>query len=253
MRRLLAAVAIAAAPLFTLVPSMAAPPGQGGGFNLRFGGFFPSGSSDFWEWNETQFTLDHSDFNGPSGDVGYTASINNFFEFDVNAGFYFGSTRSADRFITDTNQVSILHDSRLAIFPVTVGFRVLPAGRYARRGAEGKHYVRRPVPYIGAGVGMAYWQYEEEGDFAFLDATSPTGLSVFFDRLQDTGLEFEKHAMIGIEFPVAPEWNLTFEVRQSWAEATLNSTFPSLALSPQNPQRLDLGGTSVFFGGSLRF
>jgi hypothetical protein len=78
-------------------------------------------------------------------------------------------------------------------------------------------------------------------------------LSVFFDRLQDTGLEFEKHAMIGIEFPVSPEWNLTFEVRQSWAEATLNSTFPSLALSPQNPQRLDLGGTSVFFGGSLRF
>jgi hypothetical protein len=100
---------------------------------------------------------------------------------------------------------------------------------------------------------MAYWQYEEEGDFAFLDAGSPTGLSVFYDRLQDTGLEFEKHVMLGIEFPVSPEWNLTFEVRQSWAEATVDSGFPSLALELQPPQELDLGGTSVFFGGSLRF
>lgn len=253
MRRLFAAVTIAAAPLLTLAPSMAAPPGQYGAFNMRFGGFFPSGSSDFWHYNEANFTLDHSDFNGPSGGVGYTASINNYVEFDVNADFYYGSTRSADRFITDTNGVSILHDSRLSIFPFTVSFRVLPAGRYGRRGAEGKHYVRRPVPYLGVGVGMDYWQYEEEGDFAFPDASSPTGLSVFYDRLQDTGLEFEKHAMAGIEFPVSPEWNLTFEVRQSWAEASVNSGFPSLALALQTPQKLDLGGTSVFFGGSLRF
>jgi outer membrane protein with beta-barrel domain len=253
MRRLLAAVAIAAAPLLTVVPSSAAPPGQAGGFNLRFGGFFPSGHSDFWDWNESEFTLDHSDFNGPTGGIGYTASINNYFEVDVNSDFYFGSTRSADRFITDTNGLTILHDSRLGIFPVTVGFRVLPAGRYTRRGAEGKHYVRRPVPYFGAGIGMEYWQYEEEGDFAFPDPGSPTGFSIFYDRRQDSGVEFEKHAMLGIEIPVSPEWNLTFEVRQSWAEATLNEAFPSLIFSVQNPHNLDLGGTSVFFGGSLRF
>lgn len=253
MRRLFAAVAIAAAALVTFGPSMAAPPGQTGAFNLRFGGFFPTGSSDFWEYQESNYTLDHSDLNGPTGGVGYTASINNYFEFDVNADFFYGSTRSADRFITDENSNSILHDSRLAIFPFTVGFRVLPAGRYGRRGAEGKHYVRRPVPYIGGGIGMSYWQYEEEGDFVFADAGSPTGLSVFYDRLQDTGLEFEKHAMIGIEFPVSPEWSLGFEVRQSWAEATVDPGFPSTALSLQTPQKLDLGGTSVFFGGSLRF
>jgi hypothetical protein len=232
---------------------MAASPSQNGGVNFRFGGFFPTGSSDFWDWNEAIFTLDHSDFIGPAGGVGYTASITNYFEFDVNADFYAGSTRSAHRFITDTDGFSILHDSRLAIFPFTAGFRVLPAGRYARRGAEGKHYVRRPVPYLGAGIGMAYWQYEEEGDFAFADSTSPTGFSIFYDRVKDSGLEFEKHAMLGIEFPVAREWNLTFEVRQSWAEATLNENFPSLTDSLQNPRKLDLGGTSVFLGGSMRF
>jgi hypothetical protein len=253
MRRLLAVLALTTAVSATLTPSTAAPPNQSGAFNFRFGGFFPTGSSDFWEYQEANYTLDHSDFNGPTGGVGYTASINNYFEFDVNADFYYGSTRSADRFITDENQNSILHDTRLAIYPVTVGFRVLPAGRYGRRGPEGRHYVRRPVPYIGGGIGGAYWQYEEEGDFAFLDAGSPTGLSVFYDRVQDSGLEFEKHVMLGIEFPVSPEWSLGFEVRHSWAETTVGSGFPSVALELQPPQKLDLGGTSVLFGASLRF
>jgi hypothetical protein len=255
MRRLFAAVAIVVATLFAVGPAAAAPPGQDGGFNFRFGGFFPTGSSDFWEYKETYYTLDHSDLNGVTGGVGYTAAINNYFEFDVNADFYAASIRSADRFITDQDQFPIFHDSRLAIFPVTVGFRVLPAGRYARRGPEGKHYVRRPVPYFGAGIGMSYWQYEEEGDFGFFDPTptEPDRVSIFYDRLKDSGLAFEKHAMLGIEFPVAPEWNITLEVRQSWAEASLSDLFPSTALGPGSPHRLDLGGTSVFLGGSLRF
>ncbi len=242
MRRLFAAASIVVATLAAVGPAAAAPPGQDGGFNFRFGGFFPTGNSDFWDTNEAAFTLDHSDFNGVTGGVGYTASINNFFEFDVNADFYAASTRSADSLFTDQDGFPIFHDSRLAIFPVTVGFRVLPAGRYARRGTEGKHYVRRPVPYFGAGVGMSYWQYEEEGDFVASD------FSVVYDRFTETGLAFEKHAMIGIEFPVAPDWNVTLEVRQSWAEATPGGSF-----SVVNPGTLDLGGTSVFLGGSLRF
>jgi opacity protein-like surface antigen len=241
MRRFLAVAAIPVATLLS-VGAAAAPPGQDGAFNFRAGGFFPTGSSDFWTTNEAAFTLDHSDFNGFIGSVGYTASITNYFEFDVNADFYAASSRSADRVFVDQNGDPILHDTRLAIFPVTAGFRVLPAGRYARRGAEGQHYVRRPVPYLGAGIGMSYWAYEEEGDFVASD------LSIVYDRLKDTGLAFEKHAMLGIEFPVAPEWNLTFEIRQSWAEATPGGSFAAV-----NPGELDLGGTSVLLGAAIRF
>jgi len=242
MKRYLAAATIVAATLLAAGPAAAAPPGRGGAFNFRFGGFFPSGNGDFWSANEAAFTLDHSDFNGLIGGVGYTVPINNYFEFDVNADFYAAASGSADRFYEDQDGYPILHDTRLAIFPMTVGFRVLPAGRYARRGAEGKHYVRRPVPYLGVGFGMSYWLYEEEGDFVATD------LTIVYDRLTDSGLAFETHAMIGIEFPVAPEWNVTLEVRHAWAEAT-----PGGAFAYVNPGELDLGGTSVFVGGSLRF
>jgi len=255
MRRLLAVAGIAAATLLAVGPAAASPPGQDGAFNFRFGGFFPTGNSDFWEYQETYYTLDHSDLNGLTGGVGYTASINNYFEFDANADFYAAASRSTDSFFVDQDGFPILHDSRLLSFPLSVDFRVLPAGRYARRGAEGKHYVRRPVPYIGAGIGMDYWQYEEEGDFVFSDPipTERDRVSIFYDRRTDSGLAFETHVMLGIEFPVAPEWNITLEVRQSWAEASLSDAFPSTALGPGNPHRLDLGGTSVYLGGSLRF
>jgi opacity protein-like surface antigen len=241
MRRFLAAASFAAATLFAVGAVAGPPPGKDGAFNFRFGGFFPTGNSDFWTTNEAAFTLDHSDFIGPIGGVGYNAAITNYFEFDANADFYTSTVRSAER-ILDINGSQIYHDSRLLTFPVSVGFRVLPAGRYARRGAEGEHYVRRPVPYLGGGVGGVYWQYVEEGDFVASDN------SIVYDRFITSGLAFQWYAMIGIEFPVAPEWNITFEVRQSWADATPGGAFTYI-----NPGTLDLGGTSVFLGGSLRF
>jgi hypothetical protein len=255
MRRFFAAVAIAAAA-FQLTPAVAAPPpGRDGAFNFRLGGFFPTGSSDFWNYQQTYYTFDHSDLNGLIGGVGYNGAINNYFEFDANADFYSSAARSADGYYVDDFGNSILHDSRLRVFPLTVGLRVLPAGRFARRGAEGSHYVRRPVFYFGGGIGTSYWQYEEEGDFVFPDPTpiDPNRVSIFYDRYVDTGLAFQLYAMIGMEFPVAPQWNITVEVRQSWSEANLGGGASSTALGPGNPNQLDLGGTSVFVGGSLRF
>lgn len=252
MRRVLSAAAIATATLIA-TGAVAAPPGRDGAFNFRAGGFFPAAHSNFWDEKRDNFTLDRSDLNGGIGGVGYTAAMGNYVEFDVNADFYSASARSSDADFLDENDDLILHDTTLSIVPVTVGFRVLPAGRYARRGEGRRHYVRRPVPYIGAGIGMAYWQYEEQGDFVFADATAPSGFSIFYDRLKDSGIEFEKHVKVGIEFPIAPEWNVTLEIRRSWAEATLSELFPSAALTVDDPRELDLGGASVLLGASLRF
>lgn len=255
MRRIVAVAVVAVAVGLAATASAAPPPGREGAFNFRFGGFFPTGNSDYWEYQETYYTFDHSDLNGFTGGVGYNGAITNFLEFDANADFYVSATQSADNGYVDIDGFPILHDSRLATYPLTVGLRVLPAGRFARRGAEGSHYVRRPVFYLGGGVGMSYWQYEEEGDFVFSDPTptDPEAVSIFYDRVAATGLAFQLYAMIGMEFPVAPQWNITFEVRQSWAEADPNDVFPSTALGPGFPNQLDLGGTSLFVGGSLRF
>lgn len=252
MRPLLAPAALIGLWLFSIEAASAAPPAPGqSGIEFRGGGFFPAGHSNFWDANKDFFTLDHSDLNGLIGTLGYVSAINNYVEFDIDAAVYYAADRSSDRDFTDSLGNEIFHDTRLFTSPITVSLRVLPAGRYAKRGEGGRHYVRRPVPYLGAGIGMVYWQYEEEGDFVF---DSPLGPVVDYDRFKDTGVEFETHVKAGIEFPVGPTWNLTLEVRRSWAEATLDEGFPSMALAPTPvPRDLDLGGVSVLFGASLRF
>jgi opacity protein-like surface antigen len=242
MKRALAATALAVASVLASAPASAAPPGSDGAFTFRLGWFFPGGGGSFWETNEAAFTLDHSDFNGWTGGVGYTGSVNNFFEVGVNIDFYAAAARSADRYYTDQYGYPIYHDSRLSEAPLTVDFKVLPAGRFARRGPDGRQYVRRPVPYLGAGIGMVYWQYEEVGDFVATD------LSIVYTRLVDSGTAFETHVLAGIEFPVSPSWNITLEGRYSWADTSVGGAFATV-----NPGQLDLGGASVFVGGALRF
>ena len=252
MRRV---VVLAAAAVFACASTgvLAAEHGRNGAFNFRMGGYFPTTDSDFFKEQENAYSFDGSDLNGVTGGVGYTATLNNYVELDVNADFFYGSTRSADADFEDQNGNLILHDSRLSVIQLTVGFRVLPFGRYGRRGQEGRHYVRRPAPYLGAGVGMAYWQYEEEGDFVFADPSDPSGFTVDYDRVLDSGLEFETHVQAGIDFPIGPDWNLTLEARRSWAEANLSDAFPSTAISITDPRKLDLGGYSLLFGASVRF
>ncbi|HZN53772.1 MAG TPA: hypothetical protein VFB67_00490, partial [Candidatus Polarisedimenticolaceae bacterium] len=153
MQRIVSAVAIIAVAFLCARSAEAAPPGSQGAFNFRLGGFFPSGDSEFWEVNEAAFTLDHSDFDGIVLGIGYTAPVSNYFEIGLNADFYGESVRSADRNFNDQFGNPILHDSRLSIYPFTVDFRLLPAGRYAVRGSEHRpRYVRRPVPYLGGGI-----------------------------------------------------------------------------------------------------
>ena len=242
MTRLLVAAAIVAGMLVSPREALAAAPESGNAFTFRLGGFSPSGDSDFWQANETAFTLEVSDFTGAIGGVGYSMSINNYLEFDANMDFYSAGDQSADSTYVDLDGYPILHDTTLWIYPLTAGIRVLPAGRYARRGAGGKRLVRRPVPYIGAGIGLSLWQYEEEGDFVATD------LTIVYDRLTDSGTAFETHVYAGVEFPVSPEWYVTLEVRRSWAEASMGGDFESV-----NPGTLDLGGTAIYVGGRVRF
>ena len=242
MRRRLVVAACITVACLAAGSASAAPPGSSGAFTFRLGGFFPSGDSEFWRINEAAFTLDHSDFDGIIGGIGYTGSVNNYFEVGANLDFYSEVVRSADRNFSDTLGNPILHDTRLYEAPLTLDFKFLPTGRYARRGAGGNRYVRHPVPYIGAGVGGVYWQYEEQGDFVASD------LSIVYDRFVDSGFAWEQHVLAGVEFPVSPNWGITLEGRYAWCDTSVGGAFSTL-----NPGRLELGGASFFVGGALRF
>lgn len=225
--------------------ALAQPPGTDGSFRFRFGGYFPSGNSEFWDANEAAFTSDASDFNDWMIGASFVSSMSNWVELGFNVDFYDATERTSDRFYTDDFGNPILHDASLELIPLSVDVRVLPTGRYALRGHGSQVRVRRPLPYVGAGIGMTYWEYEEQGDFVGFDEIGPF---IYYDRLKDSGTEFATHVLAGVEFPMGPTWNLTLEGRYTWSEATPGGAFSDLALGD-----LDLGGFAGFFGFSNQF
>ena len=96
-------------------------------------------------------------------------------------------------------------------------------------------------PYVGGGVGFAYWSYEEEGDFFdFSDE------SVFFDRFRESGLTPALHLVAGAEFALGQEWGLLVEGRYRFLRPGLDEDFEAF-------DEIDLSGFSISGGVSFRF
>jgi len=233
----------AAALLLAASGAAMAQPGPGGNaFQFRLGGFLPEGGGDLWDGVEQAFTLDSSDFDDGIVGFSYITSLNNHFEIGVNADFYDSTVFAAYRpeIVVDEDGFLIFHDTHLSTVPLTVDVRFLPTGRYRGRG---QRQVRHPVVFIGAGAGVNLWEYEEVGDFVDFDDPA---LPIFFDEFTDSGAALTTYVLGGIEFPVSPRFNLTFEGRYSWSDDELGDEFAGLG-------EIELGGTSFFVGGAFRF
>jgi len=220
----------------------AAQGGDDGALQFRVGAFFPSGGGEFFDENERIFTFDPSDLDGGAVGFTYLQPLSRRLELGWNLDYSEGSDTTAYRGdLMDEEGFPILHDTRLRRFPVSVDLRFLPGGRVAVRGSHGQYAARRPVPYLGAGLGANFWRYEEVGDFVDFGSDE-----TFTDRFVDEGVAAETHVMAGLELPMGPTWSLTFEGRYSWSDDELSDDFEGLG-------EIVMDGGSAFVGATLRF
>ena len=206
---------------------------------LRVGGFVPAGGGDLWSDNTEIFTLESTDFADFTWGLGFATALSNNVEFGAGVDWYRSEVTSAYRDYVDGYGYDILHVTSLEKMPLTVDLRFLPAGRYRRLPDGGK--ALRPVFYLGIGGGLNLWQYEEVGDF--VDSYS---FEVVPGYYRDSGVAWEAHAMTGLELPLNPGFALFFEGRYAWSKAELDGDFAGFG-------EIDLGGPSVYLGGSFRF
>ena len=219
-----------------------AQPGRGdAAFQIRLGGFFPRGDSDFWRDTEERFTIRPGDFDAFQLGFTYVHSVNNNFEVGLNLDLYNETQISQERDFVDEFGLPILHDTTLQMVPISVDFRLIPGGRYRLRG--GGRRVLQPVFYIGGGAGVNFYEYEEIGDFVddFVDPPE-----VFPSRFVADGAAFSAHALAGLEMPMGGPFSVMLEGRYTWAEDDLDDDFAGFG-------DIDLGGPSVFVGGAFRW
>lgn len=219
-------------------PRRGYPPPEAGAFQFRIGGFFVEGEGALWDDVDDRFTLDPSDLDDVTLGFTYLATMNDHLAVGFNADYFNSTAPSAEGGFVDQFGVPIVHDTRLRMFPLSVDLRVSPGGRF---GGQGRYRVRRPSFYLGGGVGLNFWEYEEVGDFA-AGAMQP----VFFARFQDDGVALAAHALAGVDLPLGPEWSIIFEGRYLWSDDDLGDDFPGL-------ETIELNGASAFVGLSVSF
>lgn len=164
--------------------------------------------------------LEPGHFNGPTFGVEYLIPIGDYLE--AGAGFQF-SNRTVDTVYQDferPNGDEIEQAFKLRTVPITATVRVLPLGKNA------------PIqPYVGAGIGIINWKYQETGDFINFEAP---GRPIFGATYEASGTEIGPVAVFGVRAPI-DRFMIGGEVRWQKAEGDLDTTD---FLAP----KIDLGG-----------
>ncbi len=250
MLRLSAAVRVAAILGLALIPlAVTAQPQTGNGFlfgapsgsfTVRTGYALPSEGSDLFPFIREQFTLRNGDFAGGSisTDLAYFLKPNVAMQFGI---AYAGHTApSVYRKWIDTNNQEIEQSTTFRRVPLTMGLRyyLWPTGRSI---SELAWVPSRYVPYVGAGVGLTWYQFRQAGDF--MDYKT---LNIFPSTLNSEKWTNSFYAAAGVERSLSARFALTGEARYDYGKATLSSDFVGF-------NRIDVSGLAVTVGLTIRY
>ena len=211
-----------------------------GSWSVRGGYAMPSANSDLFKFTTDNLTINRADFGAfdVGGDVALTLKPRLDLVFDIS---YSGMSKPSEfRNFVDNNQQPIQQTTSFQRTPLTVNLRYY----LTERGRQIGHYAwvpNRVAPYVGAGVGAMYYDFEQKGDFID-DSTR----AVFPDTFRSRGWAPVGQVLGGAEWMLGTNWALKTEARYVMGSAAPSSDF-------QGFHRIDLSGFATSAGFFLRF
>lgn len=200
-------------------------------FSIRIGALMPRAQSDIWDLNVEETTFTKTRLIG--GMLG--AGLDIFWSRWVNTSLfvyvYERDMDVEDRDFVYPDGTPIARTISLNVVPIELTLKFLPLGRM-RRGA---------IPYLGGGVGLYVWKYQEIGDFVFDRFGDPF---IDFGDFQASGVEFGWHVLAGLQIRIGRRSTLDLEIKYHDARGDMGRDFPGF-----NP--IDLSGVSLLTGISF--
>lgn len=235
MRRLLSF-----AGAFALMAVMAAPSVSEAQQAVTFsvGGFVPRGETSrdvndvlYNNLNSGNDSLlfDVGDFNGATVNGEWLIGLNDFIDAGLGVGFYSKTVPSVYAYVENSNGQEIEQDLKLRIVPFTATVRFLPIGRHDAF-----------TPYIGAGVGVMRFRYEETGEFVNVNDR------VYNATFTGTGAATGPVILGGARFPVGSV-DIGGEARYQRAVGDISKEQNFLG------SKIDLGGMSYLLTFTVKF
>jgi len=206
-----------------------------GALLFRFGSFSPDGNSELWDLNRETFDFDVADFNYVMGGVELDLQLKSYLDVAIGFDGYSRRVSSQYRDFIREDGTEIAQRFKLKVLPITGGLRYLPVQKF-----------HRFIPHVAAGVGLYYYDYQEDGEFINLSS-----MVIFDDTFRSRGLAPGAYLAAGLEFMISEGidpgqgWFVFGEFRRHWATTELGGDFDA--------EDLNLGGSQLAFGVSLRF
>lgn len=194
--------------------------------------FSPNGRSDIFQQNRRETTFDVDDLNDFAVTGGYDHFIGEYVNVGGSVTYYKEDAVGRDRAFQQPNGGPVIRDFRLEMMPVEFNARVLPLGRDVVI-----------IPYLGGGVGLYFWKYEEEGDFVVDRQTSPR---IVTGSASSDGRTFGFHVHGGIQIPLGGSTMFTVEVKHIYVDADLDRREFDPAFEP-----IDL--SAILYSAGLTF
>jgi hypothetical protein len=244
--RALAVLAVALVPLVALAQQQ---PQSGDGFmfgapsgNLTFRAGYgrPSQGSDVFSFAQEHLTLNSGDLAGTAfgADLAYFVKQNIALQFGI--GYAGHTAPSVYRNWIDSNDKEIEQSTTFRRVPLSAGVRyyLWPTGRTI---SDLAWVPSRYAPYLGAGVGLTWYQFRQAGDFVDYKT-----LDIFPSTLNSEKWTTSVYAAAGVERTLSARFALTGEARYDYAKAPLGSDFTGF-------DRIDVSGLAVTIGLTVRF
>jgi len=206
---------------------------------VRLGYAVPRVESEVFDFTREQLTVDKSDFNALA--VGGEVSVRVTERIDValGLGYAMSDTRSEFREFEGTDGLPIEQDTRFRRIPLTAGVKAYLTDR-GRRISRFAWIPKRWAPYVGAGVGVVWYRFEQVGEFVDLD-----DLDIFFEEFDSTGSSPMAYLAAGLDVSLGTKWLVNSEARYSWASAEMGRDFVGF-------DDIDLTGLKLALGFSVR-
>jgi hypothetical protein len=173
------------------------------------------------------------DLGGVTGGFDWIVGLNDYFDASLGLGLH--SKTAPSRYVYYYNPDTggdITQDFKLRVVPFTATIRFLPLGRHDAI-----------IPYIGGGVNVDFWRYEEAGQFIEF---SQADLPVFSNAYPVSGSAVGPVVLGGVTIPIG-SFGIGGEVRYSRAVGSLPTDQGFWG------NKIDLGGMNYLFTMHLRF
>jgi outer membrane protein W len=212
-----------------------------GALTVRLGMSNPSARSDLFEFATDSLTLNRSDFAAlaVAAEFSFTTAVP---QLDVALGVGYAGSRAPSEFRNwvDTDDRPIEQTTTFRRVPVTASLKAY----LTPRGREVGHFAWVPArvsPYVGAGLGMMWYSFRQEGDFVDFET-----LDVFTSQVESSGWGPMAQGLAGVDVTVSPRVALTADARYVRSNANVMGDFEGF-------ERLDLSGLTTSLGFNFRF